>query len=330
MALFGNSMLTCASVLVLLIVPSWLFWHSPIIPLCPTEISTAQANLMPLSSPIASTAVNNTLSPKPLIEPGDNIYTYGGWDHAPIILEEFKLMFFTSAKIGCTVWKMLFRRMMNASSWNRIDTRGNVMLPWNPHTNGLKYLYQYSLEDANAMLTDPTWTKAIFVREPKERFISAYLDKAVSNTYYVQTKCCPVSGDCALLAKESPSNFFALTQWCDDSHWQPQTRRLPEKFWKYIDFVGYMDKIATDAEQLLRKIGAWHPYGTTGWGKHGNATIFSTTAGREHATQARKKLQQYLTPTLETQLEEYYARDYSNPHLNFTRTRITKRVDERG
>ena len=46
-----------------------------------------------------------------------------------------------------------------------------------PHMppNGLKYLNTYSLSEANEMLTSDKWTRALFVRDPKERSLSAYL-----------------------------------------------------------------------------------------------------------------------------------------------------------
>jgi hypothetical protein len=47
----------------------------------------------------------------------------------------------------------------------------------NPSTNGLKYLQAFSPRDATKMMRDPSWTRAIFLREPKQRFLSAYLDK---------------------------------------------------------------------------------------------------------------------------------------------------------
>ena len=40
--------------------------------------------------------------------------------------------------------------------------------------NGLKVLTDYSLQEANEMLTSEKWTRAMFVRDPKERVLSAY------------------------------------------------------------------------------------------------------------------------------------------------------------
>src|SRR5262245_62051297 len=40
------------------------------------------------------------------------------------------------------------------------------------------------------MITSPAWTKAIFVREPKERFLSAYKEDAANRHDFVRHKCC--------------------------------------------------------------------------------------------------------------------------------------------
>ena len=59
----------------------------------------------------------------------------------------------------------------------RIDKPLENLALHNPSTNGLKYLHAFSPRDATNMMRDPSWTRAIFLREPKQRFLSAYLDK---------------------------------------------------------------------------------------------------------------------------------------------------------
>lgn len=79
--------------------------------------------------------------------------------------------------------------MMHLNDWRKGSDKGNI--PHNPSYNGLKYLNHYPLKTALEMLTDPEWTRAIFVRDPKERFFSAYLDKAKKNDgKYVTHHCC--------------------------------------------------------------------------------------------------------------------------------------------
>jgi hypothetical protein len=127
----------------------------------------------------------------------DPVYTPGAWDGAPVVLEDYKLLFFTTPKVGCTVWKQLFRRVSGYADWqmqgdNSAQHQNPKELPHNPFQNGLNYLYHYPPHIADRMLTDPTWTRAIFVRDPKERLLSAYLDKAVGEQgKYVKHHCCP-------------------------------------------------------------------------------------------------------------------------------------------
>jgi hypothetical protein len=113
-----------------------------------------------------------------------------GWDVSPIVLEDYKLIFFTIPKTGCTVFKQLFRRMMGYQDWP-MDKDPNY--PHNPQFNGLKYLYHYSSKRAAEILTSPDWTRAIFVRDPKDRLLSAYLDKALhGNGTFIKRKCCGI------------------------------------------------------------------------------------------------------------------------------------------
>jgi hypothetical protein len=258
-----------------------------------------------------------------LVQQGDSVYVRGDWDGSPVVLEDYKLIFFTSAKVGCTVWKQLFRRIMGQTDWKVEATKD--LLPWNPELNGLKYLYDYDRETASRMMSSPEYTRALFVREPKERLLSAYLDKGVTNSYFMAQKCCPYTYTCSEVAKSSLSNFFDVIQTCEDGHWKPQSRRMEAKYWPYINFVGRMETLADDAKTLLKSVGAWDKFGKSGWGKNGNVSVFETKAGgtgRLHATNARERLRVHYTPGMERNVEFYYSSDYANPVLNFTKTHL--------
>lgn len=153
-----------------------------------------------------------------LVEYEDYIYENSDWDAAPVILENYKLAFFTIPKVGCTTWKQMFRRMMGYSNWAAEEYE--EMLPWNPETNGLKYLYDFPIKRANEIMTSPEWTRAIFVRDPKERLVSAYLDKGVGNPDYMRQKCCGDSYDCIRKASESLKGFLGVATNCENAHWR--------------------------------------------------------------------------------------------------------------
>lgn len=266
---------------------------------------------------------------KDLVKAGDFVYynTTDSWDAAPIVMEKYKLIFFTLPKCGCTVWKQLFRRMMGYPDWNIQDGQ-ETFLPHNSQLNGLKYLSDYPLEQANEFMTSPEWTRAIMVREPKQRFLSAFLDKAVSNDHkHIFNRCCPddergLDPSLCEEAKFSSPGFLKLVHMCDDDHWRPQHLRMESKYWPYVDVVLHVETAYPDAKDLLQRIGAWEDYGLTGWGRHGNLSIFASTevqAAGEHATWANWQHWKWFSPGLEEQIERFYMADYENPLFNFTR-----------
>ena len=274
-------------------------------------------NALERSILVDPTPDDETTNESVTVEYGDSIYLKGDWDASPVVLESHKLVFFTQAKVSCTTWKMLFRRMMGKENWN-LEMWDGELLPWNPETNGLKYLYDFDREKATEIMTSPNWTRAIFVRDPKERFLSAFLDKVIHHKTYLRDKCCYYNGQCVEKARASLAGFLKVAYFCDDAHWRSQNRRMEDKYWPFLDFVGHMETLQEDAESLLRQIGAWEEFGATGWGPAGDEYIFQAKSGgigRQHATNARKKLQEYMTPEVEEMVDEFYSHDYTNPKL---------------
>jgi hypothetical protein len=289
-----------------------------------------------------------------------------GFDTDPIVVEKFKLVFFTIRKTGCTVWKQLFRRMMGYDDWRTFSDSGNY------RTNGLVYLHSYFHDNNNTnnnlttpqaaathIMNSPDYTRAMFVRDPKERFLSAYLDKAVRNPEYFDRYCCRRRGPKRTLKPECRrrrgngngsttttnntkppytefTNFVALTRgdFCRDSHWGLQSDRVEAKYFPLLDFLGHLETAHRDAKVLLQRIGAWDDYGKSGWGLHGNESIFESTSFVLHKTRRNttttqddddsksRFLAKYYTPELESEIEERYARDYERPEFNLTLKKI--------
>jgi Sulfotransferase family len=155
------------------------------------------------------------------VKPCDYIYfkTKESWNSAPIVTESHKLVFFTIPKVGCTVWKQLFWQMSNITDWKSQDF--DNFLPHNPQVNGLKYLYDYSVDQASEMMTSIEWTKAIMVRNPKEQFLSAFLDKSVQNYHrHIIDRCCP--DESWVPGAKTINRFLELCSRCDHDHWRPQ------------------------------------------------------------------------------------------------------------
>jgi hypothetical protein len=253
-----------------------------------------------------------------------NIYRAGNWDGAPIVVEEYKLIFFTQAKVASTVFKQLLRRMMHVEDWMM---HKEPHIPHNPAKNGLTYLYQLPPDKALHVMTAPDWTRAIFVRDPKERALSAYLDKAArKNGSYVHRHCCysDKNQTCAKKASRSFKDFIEVvsTSCCCDPHWKSQSKRIDAPFWKYINFVGRFESLGEDTKLFLEHLDA-SELGVSGWGTHGNESIFAEGTGTRHQTSARAKLRRYYEESnIAAMVEDFYASDYAHSLLNFSRNTI--------
>jgi hypothetical protein len=256
---------------------------------------------------------NNDNKGQAYLSKDDYIYKNGiVWDGPPIVVEEYKLIFFTVPKVGCTVMKQLFRRIAGYSLWKKVGGSG---LPHNPATNGLTYLYHYNITDATNMMTSEDWTRAIFVRDPKERLLSAYLDKAKRKQgQYISRHCCP---DCGAVAGKTLKGFLQVMEHCMDPHWMPQSRRMEHRFWETVQFVGHIETAAADARALLERVGAWEKYGATGWGDSGNETIFESLSNVKHRTKADAHLTEYFDKETELLANEYYNDDYAYEKFGF-------------
>jgi hypothetical protein len=231
-----------------------------------------QANKGPegaASRPLQSNLKSKLKPQFPFLLSRDDYIMQRDYDKSPIVVPEFKLLFFSVPKVGCTVWKQLFRRIAGWEDWKDPE------LAHDPQLNGLLYLSNFTDQQANRMMLSPDWQKALFVRDPKERFLSAYLDKAVSNFGSHLIPCCRrahhhqhlqmlpsllasveeqlvednstiMSDDadassnrtqaCIVQAQTNLSQFFSLIhQSCpEDAHWLPQSQRLDQKYWKYL------------------------------------------------------------------------------------------------
>ena len=139
------------------------------------------------------------------------------------VIPEYKHIFFTFPKVASSEWKRMFMRMNGNPNWCKI--RG--FDAHNPKNNKISTLSDYPTEIATAMMTSPSWTRAAIVREPKERVLSAFLDKAVKEDYYVR-KCCESIPDeedkeeCKKNEKDFKSFLHFLKKYpkkCFDVHW---------------------------------------------------------------------------------------------------------------
>jgi hypothetical protein len=251
-----------------------------------------------------------------LVDPEDYIYGREADFASPVVLESHKLVFFLVHGAGEVTWKQLFRRLMGYSDWQR-----------NPEEledgDGLRYLHHYNVSQATHILTH--FTRAIMVRDPKERLLSAFLALS-KNSDYVSRHCCQLPyGDPAKCTRKSKmfSGFLQQIDSCESPYWRPQGQRMNPKYYSQLDFVGHLDTAQNDARRLLETIGAWKLYGNGGWGSRGEECIFAmTNAELVQAAETKQAARRSYRGDREDQVERFYSCDYSNKYLKLKKKRL--------
>jgi hypothetical protein len=297
----------------------------------------------------------------PIIEKTDTIITNNEWTNA-IVVEEYKLIFFPVPKVASSEWKQMFRAMGGLREGRLIDLLTSIrtvafiqplmlsLTSFSPalaglndpdwKNEGLKRLFQFPLEDVQEMMTNTEWTRAVMVREPKERILSAFLNKFVKSKSYFYSTCCrkklmPQKShrhECRNRQRKEDFTFFLyMTQFCLNPHWLPQRNLIDEKWWPYITFIGYLHNGENDARHLLQSvrssrdnITAWEKFGH-GWGESNTEVFMSSPALSYHRTNAREKMAKYYSLCDEIFVEQRLAADWGSPYFHFDKFELHRR-----
>ena len=150
----------------------------------------------------------------------------------PIVNEEFKTIFFQMAKVASSQWTRFFLRLEDNPLWCSKDF---IRYGHNIKANGLTYLSNYTLSEAEAMMNSPEWTKVTFVRHPKPRLLSAFLDKAVEHSGYFQQNTCNVMARAKVKVKVKVNTRESHECECDDGDGDSQgdcDQKLKQKYLK--------------------------------------------------------------------------------------------------
>lgn len=278
----------------------------------------------------------------PNLTANDLVYNFAR-NTVPLVIEEYNLIFFLVAKAASSEWLRFFLRLQGSDKW---CSPGNIH---DHKQNEMKYLSHYSLQEAQEMMTSPKWTRAIFVRNPKPRLLSAFLDKAIAHTTNFKYNSCQsfanVGGDLDYCIEHHEEFEFFLynitTRLGKNVHWRSIYSRIDEKWWPWINYIANMENLSEDAEHFLRTIkskidgvSAWDRIGKTGWSDNerhcdslGNSS-FLAMKDSKHQTNARDKMRQYYTPQLERFVETHYADDFNNPYFKFSEIKLFDEDDE--
>jgi hypothetical protein len=105
--------------------------------------------------------------------------------------------------------------------------------------------------EVSMFLCDPTgyvndefkrvYARPIILRDPKERFLFAHLDKAdAKNVSFVVLGCCYKAKTCREQTKTFGTFPEELTTSCHNTHWRPQGWRMETKFLFTLDSIRHM------------------------------------------------------------------------------------------
>jgi hypothetical protein len=268
----------------------------------------------------------------PKLKPTDLIYN-GRRNTVPLVIQEYNLIFFLQAKVASTEMVRFFMRLENKTEWCNATIHANVK-------GTMTLLSDYSLDEAQSMMIDPKWKKAMFVRNPKPRILSAFLNRFVVLRDRFITKTCPqyarLGGknvtECIEAVKREDFSFFLkeiTTVNHENVHWRSIYSTVEEKWWPWIDEIYEMGDNSEVFKTFLQSIksnidgvSAWDRTGKTGWGEYevdcNGDHAFMEKKDSRHATDANSKMRQYYTPDLEKFVEQRYADDLNNPYFQLT------------
>ena len=248
--------------------------------ICPTSNETSLNDQDDLTTTTTSNAssVKKSNSMLPKFELPDQAYR--GFSHHFFFIPHAKLIFCGVPKGGVTEWMKFLRYTMGAQDY--------LSFPHFKEDREEFYMSRLSKEKAVDMILDPKWTKAIFIRNPAERLLSAYNDKGrkvkfthqffgaynngtegemkqeenKNNSYYV-----PTFHEFVNLVTYNNSNDLKDPRGVHgkiDPHWQPQSMMCGMDYLlPYLDFIGNFNYIAEHTKLLLQKVGLWDDYGST-------------------------------------------------------------------
>jgi hypothetical protein len=228
---------------------------------------------------------------------------------AAFFVREHQPTSFQFPKVASTEWKFMFMRMRGNPDWRVI------CVPRSPKKNKIKTLQDCPLQIATSTMTSPPeWTKAAVFREPKERVLPAFLDKAVNAERLCLKVCCENLPD-ENLTKQRVDNrkkvdcfLHFVTEHpkkCHDTQWEPQVVKIDSKWWPCADVIGHQSNLLVDSQRALKMLcsknrdegeeerqqsSAWDRRGTAGWGAPGHGCENRTHAFLEEKAVLRTNM----------------------------------------
>ena len=245
-----------------------------------------------------------------------------------VLFPEGKLLFCGIPKVSTSEWFKFLRFTAGATDY--------LSMPhYKPDFMRLQ-LDRMRPDTQKEVWDSSSWTRAVFIRDPAQRLLSAYLDKiagfgsSMSFADFVDVIASPKITGHSSGMKTGPIQT-GLT-WFTDPHWRPQawscniSEDLP-----HIDYVGTLDRSASHTKDLLERVGLWDSYGKHYRiynGSHSNTNSLAIrppelhesrigfmqegSAGRSgHHRNAQQKIDRYYSPALMEKVRQLYWMDFA-------------------
>ena len=235
-----------------------------------------------------------------------------------IVIPKHKLLFCYIDKVGCTMFNKLFFELEKKRPPPKKPKRGI----WFKNTPEVHNLTKKDLEHA---MMNPEWTKAVFYREPKERFLSGYTSKCVKGHDNDVNHCKKAFGlfDVSfeqVLHKLETEDGRKRAQ--EDVHFREAGEfcgGLTNTI-QYYDFVEELTKetAPVKVQKLLEKIGVERKRTERLVNRYVATSNFQT---KEHVTNADKNMCEYYTNLAKISLiEDIYKDDYKLFNISRNKT----------
>ena len=188
-----------------------------------------------------------------------SLFTFARWDPAYqniVVLRRYKLVFCPIPKIACSNWKITLRHAEGYTDNDETIAHDRI-------NNGLTYLHTQNFFWRATWLTRPDVCRAVFVRNPWTRVLSAYRSKLegrrpneVANdlkTHYQFEVLTNVRKDGGPISFDE---FITFLENCPpdrmNEHWQPQSQIASLDRVSY-NFIGRFEQLDDDIEILIRR-----------------------------------------------------------------------------
>lgn len=254
------------------------------------------------------------------------------WNQSPMYLQlrvhgddkHHNVMFCMIPKNACSEFLALILRMQGANEhyWNPTTRGAKFDAVHDPSKEHLSLFFRKSktghLENFNQIMKDRAWIKGVFLRDPVDRFLSAYQSKintSLKSEYNTKYPAKSVSEMVDIL------QHIPVLEW--DPHFLPQSYicYLQDSI-EHYSFVGFFDDLESDARKMVMMMAKptfEQAFSSEmldhGWGPLSNQSLFGVArVQRDNDPTSQtdsKELRRLMDKYLLARIKNLYKMDYA-------------------